>query len=99
MRYKINLLLALLLFISLLSLCSAITHADTGFYVEVALTYHDAAAARPEVNLQTPLIGFEIGYQNEDDWSVGVSHTSSLPQDELGDGVTGAFISKRIWLK
>ena len=73
--------------------------AESGFYAEDGMSYHDVAAARPEVNMQTPLASFELGYQDESDWAVGFRHTSSIPQAEDGDGINELFISKRIWIK
>jgi hypothetical protein len=83
----------------LILLSSSPTIAQTGFYVEVGASYHDERTARPEVNLQTPLASFELGYQNSDDWSVGFKHTLSIPQIEDGYGINELFISKRIWVK
>lgn len=68
-------------------------------FADLAVGVHDAGAARPEIDLETPLGRYRLGVEDANGWYTELySHTSSLPQHEEGRGLNAVWIGKRWYL-
>ena len=69
---------------------------NAGWFFELGIGLTKNEWSRPEVDLQSPLGRAVIGVEAEHGWRMQFEHTSSIPQDETGNGLNGIWFIKRV---
>ena len=68
------------------------------FYFELAVgvDIYPQTEQMPEVNLQSPLGKYALGFEAQNNWSVEFEHISSIPQQEEGRSINVIWFTKRV---
>ena len=86
-------------FIFLMIMSTSSMGCETGPYFEFGVKAFDSKSAQPEISAPSPFGELSVGWQFKDGWEAGVTHESSIPHEEVGKGINGLFIRKRLWFK
>lgn len=85
-----------LIIFTVLFLFSVPAQSDFYFELGIGVDIYPQTEQLPEVNLQSPLGKYILGFEAQHNWSVEFEHISSIPQKEEGRSINVLWFTKRV---